>query len=186
MPFGSLWLPVVVSAVVAWIASAIAHMVIRHHRADYQGLADEASAGAALRKAAPTPGYYVIPYCPDPRQSKDPAVIQRYENGPVALIAVLRNGPPALGKPLVQWFAFCVLVSFVSAYLARHTLQPGMDGMTVCRVTGTVAFAGYGLGYLQDSIWKGIPWSNSLRGIADAVAYAVLTGLVFALLWPGV
>ena len=43
---------------------------------------------------------------------------------------------------------------------------------------------GYGLGYIQDSIWKAVPWSNSLRGLLDAAIYAVVTGLVFRLLWP--
>jgi hypothetical protein len=185
MPFGSLWLPVVVSTLVVWVASAIVHMALRYHKADYKGLADEAEVGAALRKAAPTPGFYVIPHCTDPSQLKDPAVIKRYETGPVALIAVMKNAPPGLGKNLVQWVLFCFLVSFVSAYVARLTLAPGAAGLTVCRITGTVAFAAYGVGLLQDSIWKGIPWSNTLRGVVDAALYAASTGLVFAWLFPG-
>lgn len=102
------------------------------------------------------------------------------------MIAVLKSAPPALGKHLVQWFLFCLLVAFVSAYVGSLTLAPGTAGMLVCRVTGTVAFAGFGLGNLQDSIWHGFPWSNALRGLADAAVFAVLTGLVFALLWPAV
>jgi hypothetical protein len=183
MAFGSLWLPVLVSAVVVWVASAVLHMVVRWHRADYRSLIDEAALAPALRKAAPTPGYYVIPHC-EPSRMKDPDMVRRYEEGPIALIAVLPNGQPALGKNLVQWFVFCLAVSFVTAYLARHTLLPGFPGLTVCRVAGTVAFAAYGFGYLQDSIWKGIPWSNSLRGLVDALVYGVLTGLVFLWLWP--
>jgi hypothetical protein len=53
------------------------------------------------------------------------------------------------------------------------------------RITGTLAFAAYGFGYFQDSIWKGIPWSNSFRGLLDAAVYALATGLVFRWLWPG-
>jgi hypothetical protein len=185
MSYGRLWLPIVVSALVVWIASAIAHMALRHHRADYKGLPDEEAVGAAMRKAAVPPGYYVIPYCPDPSKMQDAKIVERYASGPVAMIAVLKSAPPALGKHLVQWLLFCILVGFVSAYLARQTLTPGAAGMTVCRITGTVAFAGYGLGYLQDSIWKGMPWSNSLRGMLDAAVYALLTGIVFSLLWPG-
>jgi hypothetical protein len=184
MPFGTLWVPVILAAVAVFFASAVAHMVLKHHRADYKALPDEEAVGAAMRKAAPAPGYYVIPYCPDPSKMNDPEVQKRYANGPVALIAVLKNAPPALGKHLGQWFAFCVLVSFICAYLARHTLLPGADGVTVCRITGAVAFTGYGLGTVQDSIWHGFPWSIALRGLADAVVYSVLTGIVFALLWP--
>jgi hypothetical protein len=185
MPFGGLWLPVVLSAVAVWFVSAILHMVLKYHRADYKQLAGEDSVAAPLRKAAAAPGVYVIPYCAEPSQMKDPAIQKKYADGPVALITVLRNGAPAMGKILVQWFLFCLLVSFVTSYVARHTLAPGEDGLNVLRLTGTVAFIAYGFGYFQDSIWRGIPWSNSLRGLIDAAVYAVVTGLVFRYLWPG-
>jgi len=70
------------------------------------------------------------------------------------------------------------------AYIARHTLHAGQDTFTVLRITSAVAFAGYGFGYLQDSIWMGVPWSNCLRGLFDAVLYSLATGLIFKLFWP--
>ena len=185
MPFGSLWLPVVLSAVAVWFVSAILHMVLKYHRADYKQLAGEDAVAPPLRQAAPAPGIYMIPYAMDPGQMKDPAMQKKYADGPVAIITVLRNGPPNLGKHLAQWFLFCLLVSFVTSYVARHTLAPGADGLEVLRLTGTVAFIGYGFGFFQDSIWHGMPWSNALRALIDAAVYAVVTGLVFRFLWPG-
>ena len=183
MPFGSLWLPVVVSAVAVWIVSAIVHMVLRYHRADYKRLPDEDSVAAALRKDKPAPGVYFIPHCLDMSQMKDPAIRKKFEDGPVAILTLRRNGLPSMGASLVQWFLLCFLVSFVTGYIARHTLS-GATGLEVLRITGTVAFVAYGFGYLQDSIWKSVPWSNSLRGVFDAVLYGLTTGLVFRLLWP--
>jgi len=185
MPFGSLWLPVVVSAVAVWLVSAVLHMILKYHRADYKQLSDEEGIGHTLRKAASAPGVYVIPYCADMSQMKDPAMLKKYEEGPIALITVMRNGVPKMGKNLVQWFLFCFLVSFVTGYVARHTLGFDTDPLTILRITGTVAFIGYGFGYFQDSIWKAIPWSNSLRGLCDAAVYGLVTGLVFRFLWPG-
>lgn len=184
MPFGSLWLPVVVSAVAVWLASAILHMVLKYHRADYKRLPDEDSVAAALGKGAPPPGFYVLPYLMDPSKMKDPAVLRRYEEGPVAMVTVIKNGPPAFGKSLVQWLVFCFFLSFVIAYVARHTLAAGASGLEVMRITGTLAFVGYGFGYFQDSIWRAIPWPNSLRGLVDAGIYALITGFAFRLLWP--
>jgi len=184
MPFGSLWLPVVVSAVAVWLVSAVLHIVLKYHRADYRQLAEEEGVGQTLRKAASAPGVYFIPYCADMSQMKDPAVRKRFEDGPVAIITLMRSGLPNMGKSLGQWLAFCLLVSFVTSYVARHSLDPGAVGMEVLRLTGTIAFIGYGFGYFQDSIWKGIPWSNSLRGLLDAAVYALVTGLVFRFLWP--
>lgn len=184
MPFGSLWLPVIVSAVAVWLVSAIVHMVLRYHRADYKQLSDEESVAAAVRKVGPGPGVYVMPYCTDMSQMKDPAFRKKYDEGPVALLTVMRNGAPNMGKHLLQWFLLCFLVSFVVAYIARHTLAAGISGVEVMRITGTVAFIAYGFGYFQDSIWKAIPWSNTLRGLLDAAIYGLVTGLVFRLLWP--
>ena len=184
MPFGSLWLPVLVSAVAVWLLSAILHMVLRYHRADYKKLPDEDAVAAALAKGSPPPGLYVLPFMTDPARMKEPAVQERYQRGPVAHVLVQRNGVPALGKYLVLWFVFCFLVSFVAAYVARHTLGYDTPGLTVMRITGAVAFVGYGFGAFQDSIWQGIPWANSVRALVDAVLHAVLTGAVFWLLWP--
>jgi len=184
MPFGSLWLPVVVSTAAVFFVSSLLHMVLKYHRADYRKLPDEDAVGEVMRKHPAAPGVYVIPYCTDPAAMKDPAVRKRYEDGPVALMSILRNGPPALGKNLAQWLALSFLISFTAAYVARHALAPGADPMLVLRITATVAFAGYGYGYFQDAIWKGMPWSNTARGLFDALVYAVVTGVLFRVLWP--
>ena len=182
MPLGSLWLPGVLSAVAVFVVSSLVHMVLGYHRADYRKLPDEEPVTDALRKTAP--GLYFLPYVGGMAQLKDPAVVKRFQEGPVGMITIRPNGTPGMGKNLAQWFLFSLFVSFVVAYVARHTLHPGSPGIEVMRITGTVAFAAYGMGYIQDTIWKGIPWSNSLRGVLDAVLYALATGLVFRFLWP--
>ena len=185
MSYGMLWLPIIVSTVAVFVLSSILHMVLKHHKYDYKGLSGEDAVRAVVRKTGPAPGVYMVPYCPDHSRMKDPEVLKKWNDGPVALVTIMRNGAPAMGKYLAQWLALCLFIGFTAAYVARHALSPTSDGLTVMRITGTVAFVGYGFGYFQDSIWKGIPWSNSLRGIADAAVYAVATGLVFRLLLPG-
>jgi hypothetical protein len=184
MPFGSLWLPVVVSAVAVWLVSAILHMALKYHRADYKKLSDEDAVGQAIRKAAAEPGIYVLPYAMG-ADMKDPAVQKRYEEGPVALVTLLRSGPPNMMKQLGLWLLFCVLVSFVTSYVARHTLSAASEGLLILRITGTVAFVGYGFGSFVDSIWHGMPWSNALRALVDSLIYGLLTGAIFYWLWPG-
>lgn len=185
MPLGSLWLPGVVSALAVFFLSALLHMVLRYHRADFKRLPDEDAVADPIRKAGLSPGIYFIPYCDEPSQMKDPAMVKKFTDGPVVGLTVRPKGPPSFGQSLSQWFLLCLLVSFVAAYIARHTLSPGASGLEVLRITGTVAFVAYGFGYFQDSIWKAIPWANSLRGLLDALLYALATGLVFSCLWPG-
>lgn len=184
MPFGSLWLPVIVSAIVVFVASSILHMALKYHKADYKALPNESAVREALAKGNLAPGVYVTPHCADMGQMKQPAMREAYEKGPVAMLAVLPKGMPMMPRLLGLWFAFSLLVSFTAAYVARHTLHPGDDGMLVMRITGTVAFAAYALSHVSDSIWKGQPWSNTVRALVDGAIYALLTGITFRLLWP--
>ncbi|HEU4401102.1 MAG TPA: hypothetical protein VFT43_03275 [Candidatus Polarisedimenticolia bacterium] len=184
MPFGSLWIPVILSAVVVFVASSILHMVLKYHKADMKPLPNEGAVREALAKGNPAPGVYFTPYCAEMKQMNEPAAKEKFEKGPVAMLTIHPKGAPMMPKLLALWFSFSVLVSFVAAYVARHTLHPGDDGMLVMRITGTVAFAGYALSHLSDSIWKGEPWSNTVRAFVDGAIYALLTGLTFRLLWP--
>lgn len=184
MPFGSLWLPVVVSAVVVFFASSILHMVLTYHRADHKALPSEDAVRDALARAAPSPGVYFTPHCVDHKAINEPANKAKFEKGPVAIITVYPNGLPMLPKHLALWFGVCLFVSFAGATIARHTLQPGVDAMRAMPLTGMVALAAYGVSPLCDTIWKGQPWSNTIRHLIDAVIYAVLTGVTFRLLWP--
>ena len=184
MPFGSLWIPVIVSAVVVFVASSILHMAIQYHKADHKPLPNEDAVRDVLARGNLAPGVYFTPHCPDMKQLKEPAIQAKFEMGPVAIITIMPKGAPVMQKHLALWFGFCVLVSFVAAYVARHTLHAGDDGMLVMRTTGTVAFAAYALSHVSDSIWKAQPWANTVRAMVDGAIYALLTGLTFRLLWP--
>ena len=49
VPLTSLWLPILLSAVVVFAASSIIHMVLPYHRNDFKKLPDEEGFLAALR-----------------------------------------------------------------------------------------------------------------------------------------
>jgi len=185
MPFGSLWLPVVVSAAAVWIASAIAWMVLPHHKSDFAGLPDEPGVADALRKQHPQPGrMYVIPYFADMKARGTPEAMKKFEDGPVAMIKIAPNGMPKMGKLLGLYFGFCFFVSFATAYIARHTLNVSTPGSLILQITGACATGFYAFAYISDSIWMGRPWGLTLKSLIDAIPYGLITGVVFKLLWP--
>ena len=51
VPLSTLWIPIVLSAVIVFVASSILHMLIPYHRGDYRRLPDEDKVRAALRAA---------------------------------------------------------------------------------------------------------------------------------------
>jgi hypothetical protein len=184
MPFGSLWLPVLASAAAVWMASAIVWMALPHHKSDYWKLPSEEGVADTLRKLALKPGAYLLPHMRDAKNMKDPAVIKKYTDGPLAMITMKENGLPKMGASLVQYFIYCFLVSFTTAYVARHTMNVGASRMFVFQLTGTVAIMGYAYATIPESIWMWRPWRITVKNVIDAVAYGLITGAIFACLWP--
>jgi hypothetical protein len=179
----ALWLPILLSAVIVFIASAIMHMVLPYHRSDYRQLPDEDKLLAALRSSSLTRGLYMFPFCP-PKEMKSPAAIEKFKQGPVGTMTIIPSGPPALPKLLIEWFVYCLIISFVAAYLACHTLRFGVGHRAVCRVVGTAAFLAYSVAALSNGIWKGQPWSMTIKEAFDGLVFALLTGATFSWLWP--
>lgn len=180
----SLWIPILVAAVLVFVASWIIHTVLKYHQNDYTRVPNEDQVAAALRPFNIPPGSYVVPKAANYKEMKTPEYTEKLKKGPVLMMTVLPNGPFGMGKPLAQWFVYCVVVGIFAGYLASRTLAPGSEYLAVFRVTGTVAFAGYGLALLQGSIWYGRSWGVTLKSVFDALLYALLTAGTFGWLWP--
>ncbi|HEY5941223.1 MAG TPA: hypothetical protein VIT87_10390 [Gemmatimonadales bacterium] len=181
---GSLWLPILVSAVLVFVVSAIIHMVLKYHNSDYKPLPNEDAVRAAIRAGNPAPAQYVIPYCSDMKDMEKPEMKQKYTEGPVAVMNVLRTGIPSMGKSLVQWFVFIFFVSFFLAYVGAHTIPPGTAYLAVFRVVGAVGFVAYAAGQVPESIWMGKPWKVTVKNMVDGFVYALVTAGTFGWLWP--
>ena len=178
-----LWLPIVLSAVIVFVASSIMHMLLPYHKSDYRQLPDEDKLLAVLRAAGLKPGLYHFPYCSH-KDMKSPAVMEKFKQGPVGMLTLFPSGPPAMPKFLGMWFAYCLVIGFFVAYLTGRTVAPGANYLAVFRVAGTAAFLAYGLGNLSNGIWKGQPWGVTLKEVIDGLVYALLTAGTFGWLWP--
>jgi len=180
----ALWLPILVSAIIVFVASSIIHMATPWHKADYQKIPNEDQAMEALRPFAIAPGDYMVPNCSDMKEMKSAAFIEKREKGPVMIATVLPNGPVAIGASLAQWFIYSLVVSFFAAYVAAHALPVGARYSQVFRFAGVTAFVGYALALWQMSIWYRRSWGTTLRSTIDGLIYALLTAGTFGWLWP--
>ena len=185
VPVMSLWLPILLSAVIVFVASSIIHMVLPYHRGDYKKLPDEDGVMDAFRKFAITPGDYLFPKPDSPKAMKDPAFLEKWSKGPVGMVTIMTSAArPSMGKSLALWFLYCVVVEIFAAYIAGRALQPGAPYLSVFRFAGATAFVGYALGLWQNTIWYGRAWTTTLKTNIDGLIYALLTGGVFGWLWP--
>lgn len=179
-----LWLPILLGGVFCWITSAIFHMVIKHHNADYKAISNEAQVADAIRAGNPAPALYSMPHCKDMKDMADETMQNKFSQGPVAMITVFKNGMPPMGKLMMQQLLFFILGCLLIGYVVALALPVGAEYMSVFRMVMVTSFLTFGWGLIPYSIWYGHPWSNSLRFLIDALVYAAVVAGTFAWLWP--
>jgi len=179
-----LWLPILLSAVVVFFASAIMHMALSYHRKDYKGLPDEDAVRDILRRQNLAADQYMFPYCADMKQMKSPEMTKKFTEGPVGMLTIRTAGMPNMGPYLIQWFLYCVGISAIIAFLACSTVQFGATYRGVFHVVGLAAFLGYSGAHISSGIWLGRPWPVVIKESFDGLVYALLTAGVFGWLWP--
>lgn len=177
----SLFLPILVSAVFVFIASSLIHMLLGYHSNDYRGTPDEEALRTALRLP---PGDYVIPYCASMAEMKTEVHTRKMQEGPVVFMTVAKPGMSFMGSSLAWWFVYCLVVALFAAYVAGQALAPGADYIEVFQIAGAVAFAGYGLGHWQQTIWYKRSGTTALKSTFDALIYALITAGTLGWLWP--
>jgi hypothetical protein len=181
----SLWLPILLSAVVVFVISSLVHMVLKWHAGDYTALANEDAVRDAIRAGNPAPGRYVMPHCRDMKDMGSEAMLRKYREGPVGHFTLGPSGVPNMGKYLGTWFVWTLVVSTVAAYLAVRVF--GLDhghARAAAKLVGAVTFIALGFGTVQESIWSMRPWSSTAKYLLDAALYALSSGGVFFWLWP--
>ncbi|MBU0754483.1 MAG: hypothetical protein KJ645_05050 [Planctomycetes bacterium] len=177
------WLPILLSSVFVFIISSFLHMVTPLHKGDYKKLAGEEEFLEELRARAVRPGQYLFPCAGSMEEMASAEMIEKYKLGPVGFLTIRDGGVPKIGRSLIQWFIFSLLVSFFVAYVAKMGLGPKSGSVAVFRMTAAVAIPGYAFSYIPDSIWKGIKWFTTIKFIFDGVIYGLVTAGTFAWLW---
>jgi hypothetical protein len=180
----SLWMPIVLSTVILFLASWLLHMIVGHHRRDLRKLPQEDAVLDALRAAQVGPGDYMAPHISSPSEMRAPAFLEKKRRGPTVLLTLSAGSELSMGKPLAQWFVYLLIVMLISAYVASRTLSAGAPYLAVFRVVGTVAFMGLALGQPHQSIWWQRQWSTTAKYMFDGLIYALLAAGVFGWLWP--
>jgi hypothetical protein len=180
----SLWLPILLSAVVVFVISSLIHMVIKWHASDYRRLSNEDAVRAAIRAGNAAPGRYVFPYCDDMKDMASDAMAAKYREGPVGHVTLGHNGVPTMGKYLGMWFVWSLIIAAVAAYLTGTVL--GLDparARAAAKLFGALTFIAHGFGSVTESIWMMRPWSSTAKHLLDAALYGIGSAFVLYWLW---
>jgi hypothetical protein len=177
----SLWLPTILSGVALFFASWAAWMLLPHHKPEWKGLPDENAVMSSLKNTNVQPGQYMFPFCAKPDDWKSEEFQRRRDAGPTGTLTVWKK-PPNMGINMLCTLLFFTIANFVIAYLAGMVLPPGTNFWTVFRFVGTAGILTYGTANILNGIWFG---RKMVADIIDGIVYGLITGLIFAAMWPG-
>src|SRR5204862_2564613 len=82
----SLWLPILLSAVIVFLASSVIHMTPLWHQSDFPQVPREAELLNALRPFGIAPDNYFIPRAAGMKEMRSPEFKEKMKQGPVALL----------------------------------------------------------------------------------------------------
>lgn len=180
----ALWLPILVSAVLVFIASSVIHMFLPWHKNDFPKMPNEEKAMDALRPLAIPPGDYMVPHCSGSKEMRSPEFAEKMKRGPVMIVTVRPNGMFGMGKNLVQWFIYCAAIGLFAGYVASRALPSGTPYLRVFQLVGATAFLAYSASLWPMSIWYSRSWMTTFKSTVDGLIYALLTAGAFGWLWP--
>jgi hypothetical protein len=179
-----LWLPILAAGVLVFVASSVIHMISPWHRSDYPKMPREHEVMDALRPFSIPPGDYFMPRPSGREEMRSPEFAERMAKGPVVVMTVFPQTQMSIGRNLVMWFAYTVVVGVLAAYVAGRALPPGARSLQVFQLAAVTAFIGYSLALWQMSIWYRRSWTTTIKATVDGLIYGLLTGGVFGWLWP--
>jgi hypothetical protein len=180
----TLWLPILLSAVIVFVASSLIHMASPWHKSDYPRVPDEDALRAAVGPLSIPPGDYMVPRPVVRADMKSPQFAEKIRQGPNLILTVLPNGPFTMSRNLILWFLYVVVVGALAAWVAANSLPVGADYRHVFHVVAIAAFIGYTVSLWQMSIWYRRAWSTTIKATVDGMIYALLTAGTFGWLWP--
>lgn len=180
----TLWLPILLSSVIVFAVSSVIHMFTPWHKDDYPKIPNEDKVMDALRPLNIPPGDYMFPRPASMADMRSPEFAAKRARGPVMIVTVLPSGPVAMGKELVSWFLFSVVVGVFAAYIAGRALPTGSDYLHVFQFVGSTAFIGYSFALWPLTIWYHRSLGTTIRSTVDGLLYALLTAGTFGWLWP--
>jgi hypothetical protein len=178
-----LWMPILLSTVLAFVASSVIHMVLGYHSTDWKRFPNEDGVLDALRQFSLPPGDYAGPRPKNMQEMGTPEFQEKIKKYPRVGMTI-QSPSSTMTRSLALWSLYLLAVSLFTAYVASIAFAAGTPYMSVFRLTSTVAFASYSLAILQDWIWYSRSASYTLKTMFDGLVYALLTGGAFGWLWP--
>ena len=179
-----LWIPILVSVGLCFIGSAASWMMLPFHRHEWHRLPTEPGVLDALREDMPSPGRYNFPFTMDGQNANRADLKASLEKGPIGFLTIAPPGVIPMWMMLGQMIVFYTIVTTLTAYVAWASLRINAPYTAVLKLVGIVSAMAYVMGSAPESIWYARPWRHWIVQAVEGIVFGVMTGAVFAWLWP--
>jgi len=187
-----LWLPILASTAAVWIVSALAWMLVGHHKGDWRAVPREDEFIATVKRMGIAPGSYGFPEfrrLEGMSKEEKRAKMEEMQRSPMGILRVW--GPVSMGRNMLLTLLVLFITSVLIAYLGWNALPHGTAlGETrpgfakVMQVLGTAGVLAYCVAGLPNDIWFQRSAREIVMCLIDGIVFGLLTGAVFAWLWP--
>jgi len=203
----NLWLPILLSGVAVWFASALAWMAIGHHKKDRDPIPGASGPHGGEQELMDTitrlnlaPGNYGFPDFNQldhlPRKERMEKLKALYDRRPYGTLRVW--GEMNMGVNMLLTFLFYLFTSAVIAYLGWATLPHGamhydaaknvsatyFPTANVFQVIGTASILAYCFASFPGDVWFQKKKRAMLMDAIDGLIFGLITAAIFAYFWP--
>ncbi len=193
-----LWLPILAAGAAAFVASFVCWMIIGHHKNDHLAIPNEQEFIDTIKRLKLAPGNYGFPdfqKCKNlPREEQQ----KKWKTGEMGQLRVWSD--PSMAGNMFVTFLFFVVTNVVLAYLGWLVIPhadpaltlgktvlvagPSASFMHVFRVISVAAMLAFCFASFPNDIWFQKSRRVMFLNFVDGVIYALITGAIFAWLWP--
>ena len=171
-----------------WIASALAWMIVGHHKNDNPALPNEQEVIDTIKGWNLPPGEYMFPdfrRCKGMTKEQKQAMYENMQKSPMGILRVW--GKISMGGNMLWTFVVCLVVSTLIAYLGWSALpHAGSSFAHTFQVLGTAGILAYCFASFPGDIWFQRSRRAMTTNFIDGVVFGLIPGAVFAWLWPAV
>jgi len=177
-----LWLPILIATAAGFFMSFLLWAVSPHHNAEWKKLPNEDAVMSLIRWDNVPADRYMFPHYQHV-DLKSSEARERFEAGPLGILAVW-PGPPNMPRNMVLTILFYFVSAVFIAYVACNAERMASSFAEVFQLTATVAVMTYAFGSIPNAIWFRKPPRAIITEFLDGVVMGLVTGGIFAVLWP--
>lgn len=175
-----LWLPIVLSGLATHILSTLAWTVLPHHKPEWEKLPVEDDFYQLLAAKRVGPGQFMFPFAHGGSPESRTEEFRRKAAAHSGMLIIWPQ-PVTMGKAIAQTLIAFMVIAFVLGYLASLGLERGTSFSKVFQFVGTAGLLAHVSANFPHVFWFR---RRIAMEVLDGVAFALVTAVIFAYLWP--